>query len=273
MEEHEIWKQIEDSHYSVSNFGRVRNDKVNLVLNPFINSKGYLHIDLHRKTTSVHRLVALAFVEIPKELLGFNLIVNHVDNNRLNNNYTNLAWIRKSFKTDLNHNMTILNEEEIWKQIDSSYYSVSNFGRVKNDRSDLLLNPYLNSSGYLEVCIERITKTVHRLVAITFTELPEGFTYNELTVDHDDDNKLNNHYANLVWMTNSENLAKAHKTGAINNKGSNHPLAILTEENIPEIKFLIKEGFNQKEIAELFNVNHVVISKIKKGKAWSHINE
>ena len=32
MEQIEIWKNIKNSHYSISNFGRVKNDKTNYIL-------------------------------------------------------------------------------------------------------------------------------------------------------------------------------------------------------------------------------------------------
>ena len=106
MEEHEIWKQIEDSHYSVSNFGRVRNDYDNYILKGHIRKDGYLdvHLDTALAVIRVHKLVALAFVEIPEELLDTDLTVDHDDDNKLNNHYTNLVWmtradnIKKGFK-------------------------------------------------------------------------------------------------------------------------------------------------------------------------------
>lgn len=53
---------------------------------------GYFRVNLcnkgNRKTVSVHRLVAKAFIENPKGLP----IVNHLDSNRKNNEVTNLEW-------------------------------------------------------------------------------------------------------------------------------------------------------------------------------------
>ena len=56
----------------------------------------YLKITLHRfgkgKQLSIHRLVAIAFVENPhnKEF------VNHIDGDKLNNNFNNLEWVTAS---------------------------------------------------------------------------------------------------------------------------------------------------------------------------------
>ena len=83
---------IENVKYSVSNFGRVRNNKTNKILKGSKGSGGYLKIEcpidgiLHHK--NIHRLVAVAFIPNPddKEL------VDHIDNNRTNNNAYNLRW-------------------------------------------------------------------------------------------------------------------------------------------------------------------------------------
>lgn len=91
----EIWKEIDD-RYSVSNLGRVKSNYANKerILKPTINMDGYLMVDLRhgekRKGISVHRLVALAFIENPdpenfKE-------VNHKDEDKTNNRIDNLEW-------------------------------------------------------------------------------------------------------------------------------------------------------------------------------------
>lgn len=99
----EVWKDIEgyEGLYQVSNTGKVRSlryrnqDKMNeLFLKP--HNQGYLQVELHkngkRKMFTVHRLVAMAFVDgyaIGKE-------VNHIDENKQNNISTNLEWVSTS---------------------------------------------------------------------------------------------------------------------------------------------------------------------------------
>ena len=95
----EIWKDITgyEGLYQVSNLGKVRSlryknrDEVReLYLKP--HNRGYLQVELHkdgtRKMFTVHRLVAMAFVN------GYadDLIVNHIDENKQNNAATNLEW-------------------------------------------------------------------------------------------------------------------------------------------------------------------------------------
>ena len=103
----EIWKDIKDYEglYQVSSFGRVRsldrevvyrNDRIynckGRVLKPSLDDSGYLRVNLcengKRITKRIHQLVAIAFLKhIP---CGLKLVVNHIDNNPLNNNVENL---------------------------------------------------------------------------------------------------------------------------------------------------------------------------------------
>ena len=78
-----------DKFYSVSNLGNIKNITTNKTLKPFI-SNGYYLVKLAnpKKQLRVHRLVAKAFVSNPN-MLG---IVDHADNDKLNNNSNNLRW-------------------------------------------------------------------------------------------------------------------------------------------------------------------------------------
>jgi DNA-binding transcriptional regulator YiaG len=91
----EEWKKIPDySGYEASNLGRVRNCKTNRIFNPTAKYKDqYLVINVlkneKRKTITIHRLIALAF--LPR-IKGKN-IVNHKNKNRHDNRATNLEWV------------------------------------------------------------------------------------------------------------------------------------------------------------------------------------
>lgn len=54
-------------------------------------------------------------------------------------------------------------------------------------------------------------------------------------------------------------------------KGEDCPLAKLTEENVLQIKELIKEKTLLTNIAKKFNVSPKAISNIKTGRTWSHV--
>lgn len=90
------WKKIiingEETQYSVSNEGQVRNDNTNYLLSLTL-SQGYRHVGLtinqKPKNCRVHRLVAEAFIPNPEN----KPYVNHIDGNRQNNNVNNLEWV------------------------------------------------------------------------------------------------------------------------------------------------------------------------------------
>lgn len=90
----EIFKDIKGyPGYQISSKGRVWSIKSKRYLSPFVNNSGYLCINIiaangKRKGELIHRLVALAFVPNPN---GYPE-VNHLDENKLNNEDTNLEW-------------------------------------------------------------------------------------------------------------------------------------------------------------------------------------
>tara|TARA_R110002126_G_scaffold270731_1_gene414538 strand:+ start:260 stop:760 length:501 start_codon:yes stop_codon:yes gene_type:complete len=98
-------------HY---NDGRIHNRKSKL-MTPLKNNHGYLVVGLtvNKKTQNflVHRLVATAFIENPKNLP----FVNHKDRDRSNNNISNLEWCtiiynNQSINTNKNFG-TIVNDK------------------------------------------------------------------------------------------------------------------------------------------------------------------
>lgn len=101
----EIWKNIPnyENRYQVSNLGNVKSllkSSDGIILKPTINKHGYNTVCLRKdgkgKTLLVHRLVALAFIPNPN---NFN-VVNHKDENRLNNCVSNLEWCTSQYNFD-----------------------------------------------------------------------------------------------------------------------------------------------------------------------------
>lgn len=98
----EQWNQIPNfSRYKISSFGNIFDIKRNIQYN-FSNTKedNYISVSLVndnniRCSFSVHKLVAVAFIENPLQLT----IVNHIDGNKKNNNVSNLEWCTSSYNT------------------------------------------------------------------------------------------------------------------------------------------------------------------------------
>lgn len=100
----EIWLPIAgyEGIYEVSDLGRVRSLKFgkSKILIPGKTGCGYLFVilckDSKGKCMTVHRLVASAFIPNPLNLPQ----VNHIDENKLNNNVTNLEWCTASYNNN-----------------------------------------------------------------------------------------------------------------------------------------------------------------------------
>ena len=101
--ENEQWKEISnfDGDYEVSNYGRIKSNKYNspILLRHDIRC-GYYSVLLSKngrtKHFLVHDLVYNAFSEIKKK---DNFIIDHIDGNKLNNNFSSLRCISKSEST------------------------------------------------------------------------------------------------------------------------------------------------------------------------------
>ena len=88
---YEEWKPIEGIYYFISSFGRVRNYK-DEVMAQQLSMNGYSRCELYKdgskKKYNIHRLVAKAFIDNPKNYEQ----VNHKDCVKTNNHVDNLEW-------------------------------------------------------------------------------------------------------------------------------------------------------------------------------------
>lgn len=72
-------------------------------------------------------------------------------------------------------------------------------------------------------------------------------------------------------ITNGYNVSPV--AGICSNKGSDHPMSKLHEDDVLEIKEFIKIGKPFQEIANKFNITPENVSSIKSGNTWSHIGD
>ena len=96
---------------------------------------------------------------------------------------------------------------EIWKDVNGyeGLYKISNHGEVWSERKQGLLKKGKCGREYYRVVLNKNKEKkyfdVHRLVAISFIDNP----FKKKCVNHIDENKTNNHYSNLEWVTHKEN--------------------------------------------------------------------
>jgi NUMOD4 motif/HNH endonuclease len=133
-------------------------------------------------------------------------------------------------------------------------------GRFRKIKSRLR-KPAKNRDGYLTCLLcngAKIRSTsMHRLVAEAFIPNP----HNLPEVEHRDRNRANNWVHNLEWISKLDNDAKGERVC-----GSK-----LTAADVKRIRELLKEGFRQRQIAAMFDVDISAISSIKIGRNWKHI--
>lgn len=192
---------------------------------------------------------------------------------------------------------------EIWKNLwEFPDYQISNYGKIKSNKyhkqSTMKLDK--NNKGYYRIRLSHNGKVVkrytHILVYETFYD--DKLKSNEC-IHHKDENKENNYYENLEKLTKSKHKS-IHNKGEIVSKytrkklsenrigkklsketknkiseklkGENHPRHKLTEQQVVQIKLLLKEVIlTQQEIADMFEVSQLTISAIKTGRSWSYI--
>ena len=173
--------------------------------------------------------------------------------------------------------------KEIWKPIqvtqnDAHYdflnkYAVSNFGRVKNIRTNYVIKQHDDKNGYFKVRLrvdgERRVHNffVHRLVANAFIlnnlKLPQ--------VNHIDGVPHNNRVTNLEWCTPSENIQHAYRTHLIDHEKRRKACSLLTEKVKVKVKQLTLDGklvkIHDSYVAagKAVNVSEVAIRKCCKG--------
>lgn len=147
-------------------------------------------------------------------------------------------------------------------QYKDTKYSVSIDGNVTNTKTGRVLKPQLNPTGYQHVCIcidsIRASTYIHRMVALCYIGEPNG-----LTVNHKDFNKLNNHVSNLEYKTHQENMQHATINGRLERK--------LNESKVKEIRQLYSQGNSLRKLAKLYDVSHVNISNVVKGKFYKRV--
>ena len=102
----EQWRDVVgyDGLYEVSNLGRVRSCKRNIMLTLFKSNKGYLRCELwkdsKKRKFGVHRIVALAW--IPNDDVEKNQ-VNHINEVKTDNRVENLEWCTNKYNNNYGH--------------------------------------------------------------------------------------------------------------------------------------------------------------------------
>lgn len=169
---------------------------------------------------------------------------------------------------------------EIWMPVlgFEEFYEASNLGKVrslkrvnkKNKRvmGGNILKPILGSRKYLVVNLTKpgIRKQIflHKIIIEAFN----GPRPCDMTVCHNDGNKLNCQLDNLRWGTQLENIndKKMHGTWQFGEKIGN---SRFTENQIVDIR---KKLLKPSQIVKLYGGSKTNAKRIASGQTWRHIN-
>ena len=150
-------------------------------------------------------------------------------------------------------------------------HEVSSLGRVRRLESVALLpghelRQYETEQGYRSI---HLAAAVHRLVAEAFVgPCPSGFVAN-----HKNGDKTDNRAENLEWVSRSENQDHALRTGLSMARGETHGQAVLTDEQVREIRREYKGGWGeQTRMAKQYGVSQAIVSQIVRGEVWMHLD-
>lgn len=175
----EIFKVIEEANnYEISNFGNVRKIGEKEYKSFSIMSKGYKQVCLNGKSYLIHRLVAQAFCE--KINPSYN-IVNHKDENKLNNKADNLEWCDNKYNlaySDCFNRNSISNSHgsiieydkngnkiKEYNSLEYVYKNVNKGAAIKNAINRNTFNRFFNGSFWFkeseEFDVNRYKPTIH----------------------------------------------------------------------------------------------------------------
>ncbi len=164
---------------------------------------------------------------------------------------------------------------EIWKDIAGyeGLYQVSNLGRVKSLKKEIIMKVNPDKNGYLTLCLsvnrKESNKRIHRLVAEAFIPNPKNLPY----VCHKDDNPENNSVDNLWWGTHTDNVRDMWKKDrAVIKRGSENSRSLITEDIARKVKLLrLQTGEGKVKISRKLGIPESVVAHIIRGNSWKHV--
>lgn len=183
-------------------------------------------------------------------------------------------------------------EQEIWKPVVGfeGYYEISSIGRLKSVKrsyevngrwnkthirhmEEKLYKPYMAKTGYWDVFIHlhgRHRQSIHRMVAKAFIPNPGNKGY----VNHINSIRTDNRVGNLEWVTHQENMMHGYLHGSLRipaSVGQDNGRAVLTNEQVLEIRKLYKEGMRPKQLIEKYQLKKATLEGVIYNTKWKHL--
>lgn len=157
----------------------------------------------------------------------------------------------------------------VWREINNTdgRYEISERGELRAVKTKKIIKLHPNRDGYFQYTAytdggRRPVLMIHRVVAEHFLTDWD----NNLTVNHKDSNKQNNHINNLEMITVSENNKHRNRNNKYMYRSSKLPkqevLKVLKDSN---------RTLNNQQWANLLGVSRFVIRDIRRGKTYKKL--
>lgn len=169
-------------------------------------------------------------------------------------------------------------ENEEWRYVPDTNekYMVSSYGRVKSftfKSSDGRIMKPCKMGNFLALKLKNtegkmVNWYIHKLVAEVF--IPKESEELDYVV-HVDLNYKNNQISNLKWTTKDEVFANVRKRNKLSGKRKKPVNTKLTENDVAVLKAMSNKGVTNVEIAKLFCISEMQVTRIKRGENWGHV--
>lgn len=173
---------------------------------------------------------------------------------------------------------TINNELDnlIWKKVNHpeiTKMEISESGHLRRINSKIIRIGTIDNNGYRSVKLGLGSKSkkflVHRLVAMTF--YADNYNPEEkMVVDHLDENKLNNHYKNIQFISHRDNVIKSRKMNNI----TGYRTPSFTDKEVRKCRKLYRNGMSIWNIWSLIlnkKANYVTVLHMLQSKTYKDI--
>lgn len=208
----ELWKDIVgyEGLYLISNSGRVlsitrfrdngkgKYRQKTKELKQTLSSTGYKKVELYKnkikKTVKVHRLVATHFIANPENLN----VINHIDGNKLNNDYKNLEWVSQSENIQHAYDNNLIDSFDIDKRSLEELYINKNMSANEIAKLfNISQTPIINKLKDYQIPVSRRT-TYQINEKILEEKIKSGFSNKKLAEEIGCDPSLISHYAKRI---------------------------------------------------------------------------
>lgn len=270
-------KYPQNKNYLVTEDGKVFNKKTNKFVPLTTKEDGYITLSLDG-SKRLHRVVAETYLPNPNHLPE----VNHLDGVKANCHKDNLEWctskqnkehawrlgLYKDIRED--HCNAVHSDKqihEVCRMLQEGYRNIE-VASTLNIHKDIIAHVKRGdiwrtiSQQYNIHTVRKKRKSINTVLQIC-TFLEQG--------------KSNKEVSSLLGITPSEvdkvRTGVTHKSISSNFNIPKSKMSRVNEDQVKQVCELIISGKKNKYIAEVVGISVSIVSKIKRGKTWTHLTE